>query len=181
MTFKEKLKQEHPEKLDNECGGGCIGCPCEYGYENENENGCEVGSSSECEACWNREMPAPMTAEESWELAKLVCYYMRTMSCRELSDVFGINIASNSEILRELSPYEVKAKVDEWERKQIRVGDVVWNPNFGKAVVLQVRGSVSDLWTQDGEVRIGWKLIALTKADRHIDIQSVLEQIGKEE
>ena len=176
MTFKEKLAQEHPERIGERFDGGCDGCPCSYGYEERWK--CDGVS---CFDCWNREMPAPMTAEESWELAKLVCYYMRTMSCRELSDIFGVEISSNSEILMELSPYKAKAKIDEWESKRIRVGDVVWNPNFGKAVVLQVRGSVSDLWTQDGEVRTGWKLIALTKADRHIDIQSVLEQIVKEE
>lgn len=171
MTFKEKLAQEHPEKLDKGCDSGCVGCPYEYGYE-ENYD-CE---GVDCLTCWNREMPAPMTAEEAWEISKKL---FSDFSETELDEIFGKGWSYPK--LMELSPYEAKAKVDEWERKQIRVGDVVWNPNFGKAVVLQVRGSVSDLWTQDGEVRIGWKLIALTKADRHIDIQSVLEQIGKEE
>lgn len=171
MTFKEKLAQEHPEKLDKECDSGCVGCPYEYGYE-ENYD-CE---GVDCLTCWNRETPVPMTAEETWELVKKLYGF----PCDKHEAIFG-NQHSFYEVINELTIHEVKAKLEEWENKQIRVGDVVWNPNFGKAVVLQVRGSVSDLWTQDGEVRIGWKLIALTKADRHIDIQSVLEQIGKEE
>lgn len=172
MTFKEKLKQEYPEKLVNGCCGGCIGCPTDYGYEKEND--CDGASEYNCTKCWNREMP--MTAEEAWEISKKL---FADFSGTELDEIFGEEWSFNK--IMELSPYKAKAKIDEWESKRIRVGDVVWNPNFGKAVVLQVRGSVSDLWTQDGEVRIGWKLIALTKADRHIDIQSVLEQIGKEE
>lgn len=27
MTYKEKLMQIHPEKVDNDYGGGCYGCP----------------------------------------------------------------------------------------------------------------------------------------------------------
>ena len=58
MTFREKLKQEHPEKVGSEFIGGANKCPYNYGYES-------VGSSpyacngEQCYSCWNREMPEP--------------------------------------------------------------------------------------------------------------------------
>lgn len=33
MTFREKLRKEHPECIKENCLGGCDGCPFEYGYE----------------------------------------------------------------------------------------------------------------------------------------------------
>lgn len=63
MTFKEKLKKEHPEKVGDFHMGGCYGCPDSYGYE-ECSNFCRlngVGSrrpcGERCTACWNREIP----------------------------------------------------------------------------------------------------------------------------
>ncbi len=44
MTFKEKLKQEHPEYVDNyKYAGGCRGCPHDYGYIEEEELTCIGG------------------------------------------------------------------------------------------------------------------------------------------
>jgi hypothetical protein len=48
MTFKEKLKQEHPEIADK-----YFGCPNHLDYETENIH-CE---KMDCFECWNREMP----------------------------------------------------------------------------------------------------------------------------
>ena len=67
MTFKEKLAKEHPEKLDESIGGGCEGCPHDYGYANKSMCDDMYG----CDECWNREMPASMTAEEAWEIANI--------------------------------------------------------------------------------------------------------------
>lgn len=51
MTFKERLEMEHPEYINYSCGGGCWGCPYEYGYEEPRD------CSLDCTECWNREIP----------------------------------------------------------------------------------------------------------------------------
>lgn len=54
MTFKEKLKQEHPEYVDNyKYAGGCRGCPHDYGYIEEEELTCIGG----CISCWTKQIP----------------------------------------------------------------------------------------------------------------------------
>lgn len=56
MTFKEKLMQEHPDKLGEDFDGGCEGCPHNYGYEQRRTNG-DWCISHTCTECWNRQMP----------------------------------------------------------------------------------------------------------------------------
>lgn len=56
MTFKEKLAQEHPERITEATLSGCKGCPSDYGYVEED---CRAKT---CVECWNREIP--MTPEE---------------------------------------------------------------------------------------------------------------------
>lgn len=55
MTFREKLKQDYPEKTDSWEPGRCEGCPWDYGYETEEESR-KVCGEMECTACWDREM-----------------------------------------------------------------------------------------------------------------------------
>lgn len=52
MTFKEKLRKEHPESVSGAYEGGCEGCPYDYGYEDEESDVCP-----NCYACCNREIP----------------------------------------------------------------------------------------------------------------------------
>lgn len=54
MTFKEKLKLEHPEKVSSIYMGGCACCPVYYNYETTKP--CDTRRIS-CSACWNREIP----------------------------------------------------------------------------------------------------------------------------
>lgn len=63
MTFKEKLKMEHPERVNTCYTGGCSGCPDSYGYEKCSDY-CRVRdgmprrpSDERCTACWNRTIP----------------------------------------------------------------------------------------------------------------------------
>jgi hypothetical protein len=63
MTCREKLKIEHPEKVNDNCYGGCYGCPYDYGYLTRPEY-CNCGSAeSVCIKCWDREIPG--TAKEN--------------------------------------------------------------------------------------------------------------------
>lgn len=57
MTCREKLAIEHPGGLENECLGGCEGCPHTYGYAKKPE-GCNNNSYityENCTKCWDRE------------------------------------------------------------------------------------------------------------------------------
>jgi hypothetical protein len=61
LTFREKLKQEHPEKVKTWYGGGCYGCPSEYGYEEESYCAKKDGKASNCTECWDRVIPESVT------------------------------------------------------------------------------------------------------------------------
>jgi len=61
MTFREKLQQEHPDRIDPTENGGCIGCPSHYGYERNHK--CpsqydleELSDNEACTRCWDREI-----------------------------------------------------------------------------------------------------------------------------
>lgn len=56
MTFREKLRKEHPERINEDRLGGCEGCPYGYGYEKSIEEICKI-SEEECRKCWDREIP----------------------------------------------------------------------------------------------------------------------------
>ena len=66
MTYREKLKQEHPENVSDIYAGGCKGCPKTYGYGPEDDATRETciaqqksrGISKElCRQCWDRKIP----------------------------------------------------------------------------------------------------------------------------
>lgn len=66
MTYREKLQQEHPEKVDDLWAGGCKGCPADYEYGSEEMDkkgaciayGCEPKEYIDlCRQCWDREIP----------------------------------------------------------------------------------------------------------------------------
>ena len=61
MTFREKLKQEYPDRVRPSCMGGCASCPYVYGYEDRNDRPCK-GKGYSCTECWNRVIPG--TEEE---------------------------------------------------------------------------------------------------------------------
>lgn len=72
MTFREKLKQEHPKFVGDTYGGGCKGCPKDYGYIKE---ACPMKSTNgySCHKCWDREVPEAKQEpkkEEKWRVVK---------------------------------------------------------------------------------------------------------------
>ena len=59
MTAREKLAMEHPECVNEECYGGCTGCPDQYGYL-PRPSLCVLFrclSEENCSRCWDREIP----------------------------------------------------------------------------------------------------------------------------
>lgn len=177
MTFKEKLEKEHPERVSSRFGGGCDGCPSDYGYEEKTDR-CPDES---CLYCWNREIPTPMTAEEAWVLAKKIVLPTSNggaFKASELREIFDSDIESY--ILKNNTPQEAKAKIEAWESKQIRVGDVVLGSIDEEAIVAKTKEETMYLIFADGSCGEHRKE-NFKKTSKHIDIQSVLEQIGEEE
>jgi hypothetical protein len=60
MTFREKLAKEHPDKVESGIYG-CEGCPGSHWFEYKDTliAGLCIGGPSEtnCEKCWNQEIP----------------------------------------------------------------------------------------------------------------------------
>lgn len=57
MTYKEWVSQHFHEWIDNECFGGCIGCPGEYihGAPESGNCGNKPITEENCVKCWNSE------------------------------------------------------------------------------------------------------------------------------
>lgn len=54
MTCREKMAIERPKAVDDECLGGCNGCPHTYGYAKKPE-WCKR-TEENCTKCWDREV-----------------------------------------------------------------------------------------------------------------------------
>ena len=116
-----------------------------------------------------------MTAEEAWELAKKILLYPD----HELEEIFG-----RTEPLLELTPQEVKAKIEAWEaEKEIKVGDVVIETSDAgneyiccATQITSAQNSVCIVYA-DGSTNITLTK-KLKKTGRHIDIKGILNQIG---
>ena len=188
MTFLEKAKNDL--KYEEFSGDGLpCKCPCKYGYEKEYS--C---SGVECEDCWNREMPntepkadKSFTVQsayrkgkkDAWELANKIY----TMSDKEFDDVFGY--VHKEDIFCYLNYDEALAKLKAYEEAQIKVGDVVAWTDFAddtfNGVVLDFKDNTDNevvVFNENGCVDV-WKIADCKKTGKHIDIQSILEQIGE--
>ena len=55
MTYKERLKIEHPDSVFPGFNGGCKGCPEDYGYGPEQAYNAACHRHSNCYDCWNTE------------------------------------------------------------------------------------------------------------------------------
>lgn len=77
MTFREKLKKEHPEEVGTQFIGGCNRCPDDYGYEeyarcSERLPELVEGGTRRCMACWDREIPGTEPTKPKVDLNTLI-------------------------------------------------------------------------------------------------------------
>lgn len=195
MTFREKLQAEHPEKVGELFIGGCSLCPCDYGYEEKS-----LICDEKCFDCWNREIPTTKAEEtptipveevdmsivvdkyhegydkglaDAWELAKKFWY----LGNRECKKIFGFEFSID--ILEHFTPQEALAKLKAYDDSKIEVGDVVESDSGVKAVIVETADYHFMVFTQYGMVGT-WNTTCCKKTGKHIDIQSILEQIGGE-
>ena len=64
ITCREKLRDEHPDKINPNVGGGCTYCPSTYGYLEDPDYCSEgFGGANACNRCWDREIPEEAASE----------------------------------------------------------------------------------------------------------------------
>ena len=122
---------------------------------------------------------------KTWGIAKKLFEYSG-----ELYEIFGFNemnqYMSINYVLNNFTPQQAKSKIETWEKsKQIKVGDVVTDTSNNKNyVVTGIKQDDNSTWyalLSEIGLTINTKACTLKKTGRHIDIQSVLEQIGGKE
>lgn len=87
MTFREKLKKEHPDCTGVCWWGGCMGCPKDYGYEDSRPSECDVDRAS-CIRCWSRTVPGTEEPSVKPDLNALI---ERAATKRDISLLIHIN------------------------------------------------------------------------------------------
>lgn len=119
-------------------------------------------------------------AEKAWKLAMKLRY----MDYEDKVECFGLGYDGKEKWIEVMENYtyaEAAAKVAEWKKakEEICVGDVVeCEGSYGVVVGVgecYIKGFTSD-WTP-----FQWMKQSCTKTGRHIDIESMLAQIGGEE
>lgn len=153
----------------------------EYFMENENggwfgENKI-LGKTDDIKNEYDRGM------NEAWEIARRIQYDFKSS---ELKEIFGTDNEA-SLMSKAYTPQEAKAKIEAWEKtkEEIKVGDVceskVGNEVY-RAVCLKIENNKGMFLYDDASVSERLESLSdWTKTGRHIDIQSVLEQIGGKE
>lgn len=115
---------------------------------------------------------------EVWELAKKLWHN----DARTNDDIYGIEYFID--IANEYTPQEALAKLEAYEKEQgearlkIMVGDIVAMEDGIKGVVMDEDGVDNVvIFTENGCIEAWMNKKYITKTSKHIDIQSLLEQI----
>lgn len=128
--------------------------------------------------------------DEAWEMAKKIILSEDNeehYSYEELEDIFGDVQrygVPGYEVFKTLAPQQAKAKIEEWEKskEEIKVGDEVFHGINGNEMFLVIADDNEFVWVYSRQSSVqNIRKDELTNTGRHIDIQSVLEQIGGKE
>ena len=118
---------------------------------------------------------------EAWELArKIICQPKNGGFNRsEITEIFGYGYISD--VFEKYTYPEAAAKVAEWERakEEIKVGDVVSHEEKYGVVISE--GTICFRGFTDDGTPFEWYKERCTKTGRHIDVDSLLKQIGEEQ
>lgn len=111
---------------------------------------------------------------DAWELAKKI-YEMKS---KEFDEVF--RDVHYVDVFYHFTPQEALAKLEAYEKsKEIKVGDIVCNDDvMENGIVTYIADDEVFMLYDDGSC--GLVKGNLTKTGKHIDIQSVLKQIGSD-
>lgn len=114
MKSREEILKDYKVcKFSNDCKG------CSYFSEEDSfcldDNNCiERGIVELLES----DVDYKSGMEEAWELAKK----LRSMNYDDLIECFDLGYLND---IFELTPYEVKSKIEDWQNKKINIGDIV--------------------------------------------------------
>lgn len=113
---------------------------------------------------------------EAWEFVRKIS----NISYKELSNIFGVSMENPwGELIDKNSASEAIAKLEAYEaEEQIKVGDVVMG-NIFKGVVTGICNGRAFIMYDDGSSK-EISLDKCQKTGKHIDISSILAEIGKE-
>lgn len=113
---------------------------------------------------------------KAWEFVHKVS----DISYKELSNIFGVSMENPwGELIDKHSASEAISKLEAYEaEKQIKVGDVVVG-NIFKGVVTAICNGRAFIMYDDGSSK-EISIDKCQKTGKHIDISSILEEIGKE-
>lgn len=121
---------------------------------------------------------------EVWELAKKIAVEPEIVGYdgMQLHDIFGFSDMDG--VFTSYSPQEALAKLEAYEKEQekvrqkIMVGDIVTLEDGTKGVVMDEDGVDNVvIFTENGCIEAWMNKKYITKTGKHIDIQSLLEQI----
>lgn len=116
---------------------------------------------------------------EVWELANK----LNNMTMQDIINIYGFCLCRD-EVFEAITPQEALEKLEAYEKKQekarqkIMVGDIVALEDGIKGVVMDEDGVDNVvIFTENGCIEAWMNKKYITKTGKHIDIQSVLEQI----
>lgn len=116
---------------------------------------------------------------EVWELADK----LNNMPMQDIIDIYGFNVDRCS-VYSKITPQEALAKLEAYEKEQekkIVAGDIVTTIN-GECEFLvtnvQLPNTIHTVNTRNGYIQT-MRVGSVKKTGKHIDIQSVLQQIGE--
>lgn len=122
MTFKEKLAIEHPDKVDHRCEGGCMGCPSEYGYENESCRPCASEVVS-CTDCWKREIPGTEPDKATADMVNHPPHYQSKSGLEAIdvieaftADLMGIEATDTGNVLKYMLRWKGKNGLEDLKK-----------------------------------------------------------------
>lgn len=144
------------------------------------DNGLDKLQKCETELSWDECYNKGLN--DAWELVQRLC----NIPPKEIELIFCVDNLIWDEreiievIIKQNTPQEALAKLEAYEKEQneIKVGDIVYNDNtMEEGVVTHIDNGEVFMLYDDGSC--GNTYGNLTKTGKHIDIQSVLEQIAQ--
>ena len=113
---------------------------------------------------------------DSWNLLKKVY----DMTCNAIEEIFDVE-GGFWDVIRDFTYEEALAKIEAYEKeKEIKVGDVVHHMGGKTFIVTYIHddGHVSGI-TEEGGIYSRVGIGNVVKAGKHIDIESLLKEIGE--
>ena len=125
-----------------------------------------------------KEMAYNKGLQDAWELARKIS----NLPQRMIYDIFQIEDAYLLDVFTDNTYQEALAKIEAYDKKQekIKVGDVVEHKDGIKSVVMDVLEEQIAVFTENGCIELWINQGNVKKTGKHIDIESLLKQIGGE-